>query len=194
MTLLPGSSRTSEDATPSPAGPGAGFLDRLVAFYIDAKIFILAAGLIGMGLVACGLPEAVAGALFPVLFLTYHALLNSDLRQTPGKWIVGIRVVAADGTPLSKRDALKRGAAYFLSGLPLGLGFLPALFRADKRAWHDRLAGSRVAEARPRGTLARVLIIGAALLIITYNVSAIAGYFYHRGLARAERLSYVQGR
>lgn len=173
----------------TPAPDGARFLDRLVAFYIDAKIFILAAGLIGMGLVGCGVPEAAAGGLFPGFFLAYHALLNADMRQTPGKWIVGIRVLAADGAPLSKKSALKRGAAYLLSAIPLGLGFFWALFRKDKRAWHDSLAGSRVSEARPRGTFARVIIAVAAVLIIVYNLAGAASYFYNRGLARAERLT-----
>lgn len=165
------------------------FLERLVAFFIDAKIFILSAGLIAMGLVACGLPEAVAGLLFPVLFLAYHALLNSELRQTPGKWIVGIRVVAVDGSPLSKMSALKRGAAYVLSAIPLGLGFFWVLFQKDKRAWHDSLAGSRVVEARPRGTVARVIIAISAILIVGYNLAGTMNYFYNRGLARAERMA-----
>lgn len=167
----------------------AGFLERLVAFFIDAKIFILSAGLVAMGLVACGLPEAVAGLLFPGFFLAYHTLLNSDMRQTPGKWIVGIRAVAADGAPLTKKSAFKRGAAYILSAIPLGLGFFWALFQKDKRAWHDSLAGSKVVEARPRGTVARVVIALAALLIVGYNLSGALNYFYQRGLARAERMT-----
>lgn len=167
----------------------SGFLERLVAFYIDAKIYILATAATAMGLVACGLSEAAAGALFPIFFLAYYTLLNADLRQTPGKWIVGIRVVSAEGAPLSKKAALKRAAAYILSAIPLGLGFFWALFRKDKRAWHDSLAGSRVVEARPRGTFARIVIAVAALMIIGYNLSGAASYFYQRGLAEAARLS-----
>ncbi len=166
----------------------AAFRERLVAFYIDAKIFILSTGLLAMGLVACGLPEPAAGALFPILFLVYHTLLNSDSRQTPGKWIVGIRVSAADGLPLSKTAALKRAGGYILSGIPFGLGFFWALGGA-KRTWHDRLAGSRVSEARPRGAVARTVIALAALLIVAYNLAGAAGYFYGRGLARAQRMT-----
>lgn len=165
------------------------FQDRFVAFFIDSKIFILTAGLIAMAFVACGLPEAVAGLLFPVLFLVYHALLNSDLRQTPGKWIVGIRVVAEDGSPLSRKAALKRAAAYVLSAIPLGLGFFWALFQKDTRAWHDSLSGSRVTETRPKGTIAKVVIALAAFLIVTYNLAGAVNYFYNRGLARAERMT-----
>lgn len=173
----------------APSADASGFLDRLVAFYVDAKIVLLAAGLVGMALVYCGFPEAVAGTVLPLGGLAYYALLNADLRQTPGKWIVGIRALSADGAPLDKRASLKRSAAYFLSALPLGFGFLTALFRSDKRAWHDRVAGSRVVEARPRGTFARVVITAAALLIVFYNASAAARYCYQRGVARAERLS-----
>lgn len=172
---------------------GSGFLERLVAFFIDAKIFIISAGLIAMGLVACGLPEAVAGLLFPALFLAYHTALNSDMRQTPGKWIVGIRVLSDDATPLSKTAALKRAAAYILSAIPLGLGFFWTLFRKDKRAWHDSLAGSRVVEARPRGNFARIAIAVAAVLIVFHNLAGLAGYFHGRGLARAARMSSGPG-
>ena len=167
----------------------SGFLERFVAFFIDAKICFLSTALFAMGLVACGLPEAAAGALFPILFLVYYTLLNSDSRQTPGKWIVGIRVMAADGAPLSKKAALKRAGGYILSGIPFGLGFFWAL-GGEKRTWHDRLAGSRVSEARPRGTVARVVIAIAAFLIVAYNLSGAAGYFYNRGLQRAEKMTH----
>lgn len=171
----------------------AGFLERLVAFYIDAKVFILGTGIVAMGLVACGLPEAAAGMLFPVSFFAYHVLLNSDRRQTAGKWIVGIRVLSDDATPLRKTAALKRAAAYILSAIPLGLGFFWTLFRSDKRAWHDSLSSSRVVEARPRGNFARVAIAVAAVLIVFHNLAGLAGYFHGRGLARAARMSSGPG-
>jgi uncharacterized RDD family membrane protein YckC len=43
--------------------------------------------------------------------------------------------------------AVLRATAYLASALPAGLGFLPALLTADKRALHDRLADTRVVKA-----------------------------------------------
>ena len=40
--------------------------------------------------------------------------------------------------------SVMRAAGYAVSALPAGLGFLPALVGAEKRAVHDRLADTRV--------------------------------------------------
>ncbi len=180
---------TGSESLPEDLPAGSGFLERLLAFFIDAKLFLLAGGAVSMGLVRAELPEPAAGLLLIVLFLAFQTFLNSDLRQTPGKWIVGIRVVGADGLPLGRWKALGRGAAYFLSAAPFRLGFLWALVGRDRRAWHDWLSGSRVIEARPRGPVVRALIVGAAIAVIAFNAAAVGSYLEQRGMARAERLS-----
>jgi uncharacterized RDD family membrane protein YckC len=43
--------------------------------------------------------------------------------------------------------AVLRAVGYLVSVLPAGLGLLPALFGADRRAVHDRLADTRVVKA-----------------------------------------------
>jgi uncharacterized RDD family membrane protein YckC len=64
----------------------------------------------------------------------------------------GLRVIPGDpGARASERvpfgHAIVRAAAYFISALPAGLGFAPALFGAERRALHDRLADTRVVKA-----------------------------------------------
>jgi uncharacterized RDD family membrane protein YckC len=44
-------------------------------------------------------------------------------------------------------QSIVRAAGYIVSALPLGLGFLPALFGPERRALHDRLADTRVVKA-----------------------------------------------
>jgi hypothetical protein len=44
-------------------------------------------------------------------------------------------------------QAVIRAAAIFVSLAPAGLGFLPALLAADRRALHDRIAGTKVVDA-----------------------------------------------
>jgi uncharacterized RDD family membrane protein YckC len=61
----------------------------------------------------------------------------------------GIKVVPMNAeqgrVPLG--HSVLRAAAYAISALPVGLGFLPALVGADRRAFHDRLADTRVVKA-----------------------------------------------
>jgi uncharacterized RDD family membrane protein YckC len=64
--------------------------------------------------------------------------------RTPGKAVVGLRVVARDGAPLSSRRALIRVLGFPLSFLVFGLGLLGIIVDRERRALHDLLAGSAV--------------------------------------------------
>ncbi len=55
-----------------------------------------------------------------------------------------LRVVTADNETVDGTLALKRTLAGVASAVTLGAGFLPALFGAEHRALHDRLAHTRV--------------------------------------------------
>ena len=64
--------------------------------------------------------------------------------QTLGMKAWHIRVQTADGQMLSWEQAGLRLLCALLSWLPLGLGFLWALFDRDKKTWHDRLSNTVV--------------------------------------------------
>jgi uncharacterized RDD family membrane protein YckC len=75
--------------------------------------------------------------------------------RTPGKALMGLRIVRVDGKPLTVGRSLLRYAGYWLSAIPLGLGFLWVLRDARRRGWHDRLAGTCVVytwQAHPQPT------------------------------------------
>ena len=55
-----------------------------------------------------------------------------------------MRVVGADGEPPALGASVLRFIGYFVSLLPFGFGFVMAGLRADRRALHDLLAGTRV--------------------------------------------------
>jgi len=60
---------------------------------------------------------------------------------TPGKIALGLKVVdAASGAPPSLARLVLRFFAYFVSALPLYLGFLWAAFDRRKQGWHDKIA------------------------------------------------------
>jgi uncharacterized RDD family membrane protein YckC len=68
--------------------------------------------------------------------------------QTLGKMAAGIRVVQSDSdAPLDFGRAFLRTLMWAVLALPVGLGFLTALFSRDHRGLHDRFAGTRVVRA-----------------------------------------------
>jgi uncharacterized RDD family membrane protein YckC len=135
----------------------AGFWIRAAAALIDFAVFALVQlsfRLIGAKIVG---PDAESVASFRPLatFFTfvfagaYTTVLHALGGQTIGKMIVGIHVVAGDGGVPRVGTALLRHLGYFASGAVVTVGFLMAGLRADKRALHDLIAGTRV-ERLPR--------------------------------------------
>jgi uncharacterized RDD family membrane protein YckC len=134
----------------SPLRP-AGFWIRTLALALDAIVFLLVHASFGALATLLGGPDLEGAPRAPVAAFTwlftaaYTITLHAVAGQTIGKSLVGIRVVALDGALLTVGPALLRYLAGFLSAIPLGLGFLMAALRRDKRALHDLIAGSRVA-------------------------------------------------
>lgn len=65
--------------------------------------------------------------------------------KTPGKAILGLRVVTREGSVvLSGGQALIRTLTYPISFALFGIGLLGVVFNPERRAWHDRFAGSTV--------------------------------------------------
>ena len=79
------------------------------------------------------------------LWIVYGAILEgSALKGTLGKRWLGIKVVDASGERLSFTRSSACNLARILSLLPFGLGLIWALFRRDRRTWHDLVAGTYV--------------------------------------------------
>jgi uncharacterized RDD family membrane protein YckC len=132
----------------------AGFVSRLAAFLIDAVLlatalrgtawFLLAAqhGLRGFARQQLNI-AAIMFAIVPFVSAAFDVVFWRLYGQTPGKWLMGIKVVRADGGPMLTRTALVRFIGYLLSALPFYAGFLWIL-GPERRGWHDRLAGTEV--------------------------------------------------
>lgn len=66
-------------------------------------------------------------------------------KATPGKMAVGCEIVnAKTGEKMGIGRSIVRYLGYFISTLPLGLGFLWIVFNKRKRGWHDLIAGTVV--------------------------------------------------
>lgn len=85
-------------------------------------------------------PSALLLSVIPLIIAVYFVGLWRLSGQTVGKWLLGIRVVSADGGPVSLGRAMLRLVGYLLSALPLYAGFLWVLIDPQRRALHDRLA------------------------------------------------------
>ena len=130
----------------------AGFWIRAAAALIDFAVFALVQlsfRLIGAKIVGPDV-ESVASFRPVATFFTfvfagaYTTVLHALGGQTIGKMIVGIHVVGGDGGAPGVGTALLRHVGYFASGAFVTVGFLMAGLRADKRALHDLIAGTRV--------------------------------------------------
>ena len=145
----------------------AGFFSRMMAFLLD--IILLAILGLMSGLVIflvlhffrykqildfvkslLGVKDQVGqfiALISPVLFLVvliYFVFFWTLLGYTPGKALLGLRVVRQDGRPLSAGRALLRYLAYWISAVPLFLGFIWILFDHQHEGWHDKIADTHV--------------------------------------------------
>ena len=126
----------------------AGFWRRWFAQWIDS--IILSIILLSVEFFAD--PDAegplawTLGLVALAVWVLYFAWPYSAHGQTPGKKLLGIRVVTLDGSRLNWRTGIVRTFGYSLSALPLGLGYLWAIWDPDKQTWHDKVAGTTVVE------------------------------------------------
>ena len=135
------------------AAPNVGFWRRAAAFGVDALWLFSLAGVIAIALTgqprpAFGEPGVVAtlaagiGELLP---LAVCVIGWGRFGRTPGKLLLDLRVInARTGEPPGYLRAFIRYIGYFVSALPLGLGFLWIVFDRQRQGLHDKLAGTRV--------------------------------------------------
>jgi uncharacterized RDD family membrane protein YckC len=79
-----------------------------------------------------------------LLKVLYYWAFTTVGGQTIGKMAMRIRVVADEGAAVAPARAFSRTLTATASLLTLGAPFLAALFGTDRRAFHDRLAHTRV--------------------------------------------------
>jgi len=81
----------------------------------------------------------VAGIVLLSMWLLYQFLFFSLSAATPGMRYAKIALCTFDDENPTRRAMRSRIAALMLSALPLGLGFLWAIFDEDALCWHDRI-------------------------------------------------------
>lgn len=77
---------------------------------------------------------------------------QSIFATTPGKWIMGLKIVRAKTHGrVSAWRFLLRFIAYIPACAPLMLGMIWMGFNSERRGWHDYIAGTAVLNMRPDG-------------------------------------------
>lgn len=151
---------TAADLAAPPSPQYVGFWYRVLAYLVDSWLLMLVVGVVfaimsgweyyatweqvymegewrGSRIVDF-LVTWVLPALITILFWEYTL-------ATPGKMLVSAKIV--DATTLkapAPTQWIIRYLGYFVSLLPLGLGFLWVAFDPRKQGWHDKLAGTVV--------------------------------------------------
>jgi uncharacterized RDD family membrane protein YckC len=142
-------------ARPSLQGRYAGAVSRFAGYAVDVLItgalfmiglaaIVLAVRIITLHKLSWTRQSPFVDAAYVVWVLAYFGYSWAAFGKTLGMSLLGVRVVAADGGEAGPRRALIRTAAFPLSILLLGLGFVPILVRRDRRALHDLIAGTAV--------------------------------------------------
>ncbi|MEZ4515604.1 MAG: RDD family protein [Chloroflexota bacterium] len=158
---------------PNLRGYYAGFVTRLIALLIDLVIIFVMSFLFnwmlrlilnffGLSSLATAVFDQTAyspeygGLLVTVLRWTTTVLTSATflfvylvffwtvIGKTPGKGILGLHVIQGGQATVPFKWAVVRALGYYVSGIPLGLGFFWILIDDERRGWHDRLAHTHV--------------------------------------------------
>ena len=131
----------------------AGFWVRFVAALIDGVILYVAGMVVQLPLAALLtssrtevmlMGTGIAYLIEMTIGATYESVFVSRFAATPGKMALNLKVVRADGSPVTLGRAFGRYCAKILSGLILCIGFIMAGFDSQKRGLHDMLCDTRV--------------------------------------------------
>lgn len=164
----------------------AGFWRRFVAYMIDgfiiSVVFFVLAIVAGIAYFAGAMstdsqlwiaeitdPERLASFtvwiwLFTLLMnIAYFTYFHGSTGRTPGKMLLGLQVVSADGTTISYGVAFLRSVGYLVSSIAFCLGYIWIAFDKKKQGWHDKIAGTVVIIRETEGSRAGISIPDAGV-------------------------------
>jgi uncharacterized RDD family membrane protein YckC len=82
--------------------------------------------------------------IFSAVIVVYYLFFWTLLGYTPGKFLLGLKIVRRNGSKLGLGRAIVRFIGYWISIIPLGLGFIWIILDSKREGWHDKLAGTHV--------------------------------------------------
>jgi len=131
-----------------------GFWKRVLATIIDGILFCLVnfpllIGIYGWSYFDSEVTGFVAGpADFIISWIVPIFIIIAfwEWKQaTPGKMVIRAKIVdAITGEKPTMKQWILRYVGYFVSAIPLGLGYVWVAFDKRKQGWHDKMAGTIV--------------------------------------------------
>ncbi|THE62762.1 RDD family protein [Salinadaptatus halalkaliphilus] len=135
----------------------AGLLARGLAWFLDGIVMFLGALALLLPLFfllpstpSSQAAEGVGGLVGLVFGMVYYAGTEATWGQTPGKMMLGIRVVNVDGRPCSAAGAVIRNITKVLGGsaiFPVLVAIILILATDDDQRLGDMLGGTTVVHA-----------------------------------------------
>jgi uncharacterized RDD family membrane protein YckC len=149
------------------AGIGSRFLAGLIDMFLIAlvDILVMIVAIIVFQIAARTLPALedaiwwvvaivtlVIFVVMGVYYMVFEILWNG---QSPGKRLVNLRVIRADGTPITLTESLIRNFMRLIDFFPVGFGlaFITMFIDKQSRRLGDLAAGTLVVFDRPEATL-----------------------------------------
>lgn len=83
-----------------------------------------------------------------VILAIYGAIMWKLRGSTVGGIVFDLHVVRLDGRPIDWETAIVRALGCILSLVVVGLGFIWIAFDPNNQAWHDKIAGTVVVQAK----------------------------------------------
>lgn len=147
-------------------------LDRIIAFGITFVIMLVVQYFLNLFQIDQWLESqaeytvlrSILAILFSILGINLLVSISYNIGfwllsgQTPGKRVLGVRVMRADGKRLRLGNAVRRQLGYWISAI-FFLGFLWILFDNRRQGFHDKIAGTIVTYSWPEGKLRGTFVI-----------------------------------
>lgn len=130
--------------TPQAQGTVAGFGIRLAAYLVD--VLWMAALSVGATFAGLGFSDLIVSSAASGVGLIVILFGWAIWGTTPGKRLFNLHVTVDDSgqAGIGFPRALARIVGYFVSTIPLGIGFLMIAFSKSNRGLHDLIAGTQV--------------------------------------------------
>jgi len=122
---------------------GAGVLDSIILlliYYIVYTVISECTKTIPMPFIFILLTIFISFLITIAYFVTFWVWRG----QTPGKFIVGIKVIRTDSSPITWPRSLLRYLGYIVSTIIVFIGFIWIAFDEKKQGLHDKIADTYV--------------------------------------------------
>jgi uncharacterized RDD family membrane protein YckC len=128
----------------------ASLIDSILALFIIIPVVLVVYGKDYFAYVGLfhGPVDMLMNVVFPAVAIILFWLARS---ATPGKMLISAKIVDANtGNKPATSQLIVRYLSYYVSMLPLFLGFIWVAFDKRKQGWHDKLARTVVVYGRRR--------------------------------------------